>query len=172
MWRRLEVPSDATLQQLHHAIQRAFGWHGYHLWVFETPLGEYGIADQELGHRGAASKKLRQTAPQGGDRLPYTYDFGDAWACDILVEAVTTAQPGIAYPRCLTGRRGCPSETIRHKHRTTLPAHSPRTDYGKRAQSAPRRGPHAPPSARCFRSPGPGGRRRRRLGRGRGVRVW
>lgn len=130
MWRRLEVPSDATLQQLHHAIQRAFGWHGYHLWVFETSLGEYGIADQELGHRGAASKKLRQTAPQGGDRLRYTYDFGDDWACDILVEAVTTAEPGIAYPRCPTGRRACPLETTRHKHRTTLPAHSPRTDYG------------------------------------------
>jgi hypothetical protein len=29
---------------------------------------------------------------------------------DILVEAVTDPEPGIAYPRCLTGRRACPPE--------------------------------------------------------------
>ncbi|MCX5215535.1 plasmid pRiA4b ORF-3 family protein [Kitasatospora sp. NBC_00240] len=32
------------------------------------------------------------------------------WEHDILVEAVTDAEPGIAYPRCLTGRRACPPE--------------------------------------------------------------
>jgi hypothetical protein len=110
IWRRLELPSDATLQQVHHAIQQAFGWEGYHLWVFETSLGEYGIADRELGHLSAASKKLRQTAPDAGDRLRYIYDFGDGWEHDILVEAVTAAEPGATYPRCITGRRACPPE--------------------------------------------------------------
>lgn len=110
IWRRLEVPSDTTLQQLHHTIQQAFGWDGYHLWVFETHMGAYGIPDGELGHRSAASKKLRVTAPRAGDRLSYTYDFGDDWEHDILVEAVTPAEPGAAYPRCLTGSRACPPE--------------------------------------------------------------
>jgi len=110
IWRRLDVPSDTTLQQLHDTIQQAFGWDGYHLWVFQTPLGEYGIADRELGHRSAASKELRDTAPRAGDRLRYTYDFGDDWEHDILVEAVTPAEPGAAYPRCLTGSQACPPE--------------------------------------------------------------
>ncbi|MFE2970645.1 plasmid pRiA4b ORF-3 family protein [Streptomyces sp. NPDC059340] len=44
------------------------------------------------------------------DRLRYSYDFGDDREHDILVEAVTTAEPGITYPRCLTGRRACPPE--------------------------------------------------------------
>jgi hypothetical protein len=39
IWRRLEVPSDITLADLHTCIQYAFGWLGYHLWVFETPSG-------------------------------------------------------------------------------------------------------------------------------------
>ena len=110
IWRRLEVYSSTNLQQLHRTIQEAFGWEGYHLWVFQTPTGEYGVADRELGHRSAASAKLQDVAPRAGDRIRYTYDFGDDWEHDLLVEDVFTADPGVAYPRCLTGRRACPPE--------------------------------------------------------------
>ncbi len=110
IWRRLEVPSGITLEQLHHTIQEAFGWAGYHLWVFSTPTGDYGVADPELGHRSAASTKLDKAARRAGDRLRYTYDFGDDWEHEILVEEVRTAEPGVAYPRCLAGRRACPPE--------------------------------------------------------------
>jgi hypothetical protein len=110
IWRRLEVPSGITLQKLHHGIQQAFGWAGYHMWVFTAPTGEYGISDPELGHRSAATKKLADVAPRVGDRIRYTYDFGDDWEHDIVVEDVLTAEPGVAYPRCVTGRRACPPE--------------------------------------------------------------
>ena len=110
IWRRLEVSSSTTLQHLHRAIQEAFGWEGYHLWVFHTPTGEYGVADRELGHRNAASTKLKDVAPRAGARVLYTYDFGDDWEHDLLVEDVHPAEAGVAYPRCLTGRRACPPE--------------------------------------------------------------
>ncbi|MFF0142337.1 plasmid pRiA4b ORF-3 family protein [Streptomyces sp. NPDC005227] len=110
VWRRLEVPSGTTLQQFHHLIQAAFGWDGYHMWTFETPQDRYGVADRELGIRSAASKRLDQVAPGVGDKFSYTYDFGDNWEHDILVEAITDAEAGIPYPRCLTGRRACPPE--------------------------------------------------------------
>jgi hypothetical protein len=110
IWRRLEVPSSATLDALHHYVQAAFGWEHSHLWVFETPQGSYGLPDPELGHRSAASKRLRQAAPGAGDRISYTYDFGDDWRHEIVVEDVSPAQPGVAYPRCLAGRRAGPPE--------------------------------------------------------------
>jgi hypothetical protein len=110
IWRRLEVCSSTTLEHLHRIIQEAFGWEGYHLWVFQTPTGEYGVADRELGHRSAASAKLQAVAPRAGDRIRYTYDFGDDWEHDLFVEEVLPAEPGVAYPRCLTGRRACPPE--------------------------------------------------------------
>jgi hypothetical protein len=110
IWRRLEVPSDSTLEQLHHIIQTAFGWEGYHMWVFQTPAGDYGLADHELGHRNAASQRLGKAASRPGARLGYTYDFGDDWEHDILIEAVIDAVPGAAYPHCLAGRRACPPE--------------------------------------------------------------
>lgn len=110
IWRRLEVPSGITLRRLHDVIQVAFGWQDYHLWVFDTELGRYGVADRELGHRAAAGKKLADVAPVAGGRLAYTYDFGDDWEHDIVVEAVTDGDPGVAYPRCIGGRRAGPPE--------------------------------------------------------------
>jgi hypothetical protein len=111
IWRRLEVPSTISLEQLHRGIQEAFGWQDYHMWAFTTPDGDdYGVPDPELGHRNAATTKLDRIAPDAGDRVRYTYDFGDDWEHDILVEDVLTPEPGISYPRCLAGRRACPPE--------------------------------------------------------------
>lgn len=110
VWRRLEVPSGITLQRLHDVVQAAFGWQDYHLWVFDTQLGRYGVADRDLGHRSAAGRKLADVAPVAGGRLGYTYDFGDDWEHDIVVEAVTDGEPDVSYPRCVAGRRAGPPE--------------------------------------------------------------
>ena len=110
IWRRLQVPSTMTLRALHDVLQVAFGWEDYHMWVFETPLGRYGLADRDLEISSAAAKRLGQVAPHKTDRLGYTYDFGDDWEHIIVVEAISSPEPGIAYPRCLTGRRACPPE--------------------------------------------------------------
>ncbi|MEU0564991.1 plasmid pRiA4b ORF-3 family protein [Nonomuraea sp. NPDC005983] len=40
IWRRVHVPSTATLEQLHEVIQVAMGWEQHHLHVF-------GKGDQE-----------------------------------------------------------------------------------------------------------------------------
>lgn len=106
IWRRLEVPSGITLAELHEVIQRAFGWESAHLWTFETGAGDYGLPDPELGHRDAAARTLAEA----GDRIRYTYDFGDNWEHDIRVERVEPAEPDVGYPRCLTGRRAGPPE--------------------------------------------------------------
>lgn len=110
IWRRLEFPSTGSLRLLHESIQESFGWEDYHLWVFDTAFGEYGVPDPDLGHRGAATKKLTAVAPAVGEKLRYTYDFGDNWVHEILVEEILDAQPGVAYPRCVAGRRACPPE--------------------------------------------------------------
>jgi hypothetical protein len=110
IWRRLQVRSDCTLAQLHGVIQTAFGWEDYHMWAFEAAGEQYGIADRELEIRSAAAKRLSQVAPSAGDRLSYTYDFGDDWEHDIVVEAVGDAEPAVSYPRCVAGRRACPPE--------------------------------------------------------------
>jgi hypothetical protein len=98
------------LVRLHQMIQDAFAWEDYHMWVFDTPAGEYGMPDPELGHGDAATVTLADVAKALKDRIGYLYDFGDAWDHDIVVEDVVQAEPGVAYPRCLTGRRAAPPE--------------------------------------------------------------
>ncbi|MFE1521508.1 plasmid pRiA4b ORF-3 family protein [[Kitasatospora] papulosa] len=110
IWRRLQVPADLTLDRLHLVIQRAMGWENYHMHLFETPLGDYGRRDRELGHRDDRTVPLYGVAPAVGDEISYTYDIGDDWVHRIEVEKALPRDPGTVYPCCLTGRRACPPE--------------------------------------------------------------
>jgi hypothetical protein len=47
-----------------------------------------------------------------GDRMSYVYDFGDGWAHQLTVEKALAAEPGVAYPRCMSGQRACPPEDM------------------------------------------------------------
>lgn len=110
IWRRLLVPGDTPLADLHDVIQVAFGWHGHHLYVFETPYGEFGRVNQNLGHQADTRVTLEQVAPQVKEKVQYTYDFGDSWEHEILVEKVLDPDPALTYPRCAGGRRAAPPE--------------------------------------------------------------
>jgi hypothetical protein len=110
IWRRLQVPADVSLPQLHTIIQIAFGWDDSHLHVFETPYGNFGIADADLGHRPEAPVTLEQVAPTANSKLRYTYDFGDDWEHDILVEKILDRDNTAPNPRCTGGRRAAPPE--------------------------------------------------------------
>jgi hypothetical protein len=110
IWRRLELPADTSLARLHIMIQVAFGWHGGHLHVFETDYGDFGIPDAELGHSSEAPVTLEQVAPAVGSKIRYTYDFGDGWEHDIVVEKILERDSRVSYPRCTGGRRAAPPD--------------------------------------------------------------
>jgi hypothetical protein len=46
------------------------------------------------------------------DRFTYTYDFGDGWEHEVLVEKILPPEPGAHYPRCLKGKGACPPEDV------------------------------------------------------------
>jgi hypothetical protein len=110
IWRRLEVPADIGLAKLHRVIQIAFDWDDSHMHVFETPYGSFGAADRELGHRAEAPVTLEQIAPTAKSKVTYTYDFGDNWDHDIVVEKVLDRDAAAVYPRCTGGRKAAPPE--------------------------------------------------------------
>ena len=51
-----------------------------------------------------------QVVRRPGDRLFYTYDFGDGWDHSITVESVRSATDDDPPAVCLDGRRACPLE--------------------------------------------------------------
>ncbi len=115
VWRRLELPSDLTLDMVHEVLQVAFAWHGYHLHQFETACGVFGGPDddadwgfEEVGDECAVA--LAQVAVGEKAKIVYVYDFGDDWRHDIVAEKITPALPGVVYPRCTGGRGWAPEE--------------------------------------------------------------
>jgi hypothetical protein len=111
IWRRLRLPAATTLAQLHQVIQVAFGWEDAHLHAFEVGGRRYSRPDFELWDEAADEGKVRlgDLAARPGARLRYTYDFGDSWEHDLLVEDILPADGG-DHAVCLTGRRAGPPE--------------------------------------------------------------
>jgi hypothetical protein len=112
VWRRVRVAESTTLLGLHDIIQTAFGWQDYHLHEFEVDGVRYGSDDR--GGWGPRPKSERRTrlgaVARQRSRFGYTYDFGDDWCHEIVVETVMPAKPGDKYPTCVAGERTCPPE--------------------------------------------------------------
>src|SRR6266540_3653023 len=110
VWRRLLVPAAIRLDRLHQVIQATMGWDNYHLHVFSDGRVNYGIPDPELAFRDERKATLHDLIPREGGRARYTYDFGDDWEHEILVEKLLVAEPGLRYPLCVAGEGACPPE--------------------------------------------------------------
>jgi Plasmid pRiA4b ORF-3-like protein len=116
VWRRLLVPADSTLARLHHVLQIAMGWQDYHLHEFEIEDRRFGPSDPDDAGMGFESpedeRKSRLSSVLGkpGAEALYTYDFGDGWEHDIVVEKVLPPETGMRYPACVDGKLHCPPE--------------------------------------------------------------
>jgi hypothetical protein len=112
IWRRVQVGSNTTLGQLHEVVQTVMGWDDYHLHQFSIAGIDYGQPDLEDDFEVSNEDrvKLSQVIPGEKFKFLYTYDFGDSWDHEILVEKVLPAAADTRYPICLTGKRACPPE--------------------------------------------------------------
>lgn len=115
IWRRVDMPVDASLKMLHDVIQGAMGWLDYHLWEFEADDKRYGLPDpdwEDDSPFAAKNIKLKTLLDRGVRQLLYTYDMGDNWEHVVTVEAVEDGQPGTKYPRYVDGERRAPPEDV------------------------------------------------------------
>jgi hypothetical protein len=113
VWRRLEIPSAMPLNLVHSVLQIAFDWYGYHLHAFETVYGEFRSPGQDgdwAERQDEATATLAHVAGAERAKVVYSYDFGDDWRHDIVVQKIIPAEPGVAYPRCTGGRTDAPQE--------------------------------------------------------------
>jgi hypothetical protein len=109
IWRRLVVSGDILLSELHQALQVSMGWFGEHLHDFRNQRSRYGDPEFLEGVIDESETTLRQVAPRKGSRFIYTYDFGDNWEHDVLVEEIDHRSDSAA-PICRGGRNACPPE--------------------------------------------------------------
>lgn len=120
IWRRVSVPSDITLDRLHAVIQAAFDWTDSHLHRFAPTGDRYGQefeaivtpSDVEEGEDGVLEETIRldELMHAPGDKLRYTYDFGDDWEHTLKFEKAEPRDSDDDGCGCLAGSRAAPPE--------------------------------------------------------------
>ena len=125
IWRRLSLPGDLTLHEVHPLFQAAMGWTNAHLHHFQPGTGRtyessYFLTefDIEEGDEGTPETGVRldQVLRAPGDRLTYLYDFGDDWEHRVTLESVAPLTPDNRKPACLAGAKACPPEDVGGVH--------------------------------------------------------
>jgi hypothetical protein len=114
IWRRLVVPSDVTLDEVHWIIQVAMPWNNSHLHQFHDPDGQTRYSDprfelEDVKDEGATQLNALLRRPK--DAIVYEYDFGDGWEHRIALEKVVapSADPKRAL-ECTGGKRAAPPD--------------------------------------------------------------
>lgn len=116
IWRRILVKSTATLYELHHIIQIAFGWENYHLYTFSTGGDIYGdlrLWDQDSGFNTIIDVKkttVKRLLWHDKAKIKYEYDMGDGWIHNISLEKTLKEDHEEKLPLCMSGKRCCPPE--------------------------------------------------------------
>ena len=120
LWRRLELPSDMFLDELHEVVQTAFGWTDSHLHEFASGKDYYHAATEHYlcpfsvddGEIGVPEEDVRldEVLAESGDKLFYLYDFGDDWMHVIKLESVQPRDDSAPRAVCTGGSRPGPSE--------------------------------------------------------------
>jgi len=114
IWRRVQVPADATFFDLHHILQITMGWTNSHL--FEFKVGDYTIGyadDNAVGYEDVADAgavTLDTLLLKEGLTFRYLYDLGDYWMHTVVVERILDAEGQRILPVCLDGELNCPPE--------------------------------------------------------------
>lgn len=98
MWREVEIPSNFDFLQLHKVIQTVTGLTDSHLWHFLPEPSDHsltiGIPDDDdfsFGFSETLDAGLTPVTPylgKKGDKIEYTYDFGDDWTFTVMVKGI------------------------------------------------------------------------------------
>lgn len=126
VWRRVIVPENYTFEDLHYVIQICFGWQDEHLHKFgNKPYGgDFEISSRHLDDEedfnfflsrkfmtkrlDECTTKLNNVFGDGRKKLMYTYDFGDDWIHEIILEDIPDEVH--LMPKCLAAKGSCPPE--------------------------------------------------------------
>jgi hypothetical protein len=118
IWRRLQVPGNASLGWLHAVIQVAMGWTNSHLHQFIAGKQVYSDPNLDLDAYEDRPRVFDEhTTPLSGvarrvrSTFAYEYDSGDSWDHRVTVEKILDPDPAaVGRAQCLDGERACPPE--------------------------------------------------------------
>ena len=111
IWRRVLVPDNIALRDLHEVIQLSMGWTDSHLYMFEKGRTRYGLPEpDDFADIRSDRISLNKLLGKEKDSLGYMYDFGDGWSHKIILEKLLPHDSDLSLPTCIKGVRACPPE--------------------------------------------------------------
>lgn len=108
IWRRILIPDEFNLADLHEVLQIAFDWTDEYIYQFHIHGKGYGRDGLHLDEPEAV--KLLQFCFRPGERFRYLYNLSARWEADIRLEAVVAPDVKQIYPVCVGGQRAAPPE--------------------------------------------------------------
>ena len=121
IWRRIQVPGDFSLAQLHDVIQRSMGWSDSYVHQFlvgkisyEPTLKSTIIRESK---RFDEHKYKLYTIEEGMQFMfSYLYGAGEGWEHHLTLEEVVPPTKELKYPIVMAGARACPPEMVGDIH--------------------------------------------------------
>ncbi|WP_020062178.1 plasmid pRiA4b ORF-3 family protein [Bacillus sp. 123MFChir2] len=117
IWRRFLIDNQVTFEDLHIIIQVVMGWENYHLYNFDTKDARVEISDDSFEFFPSSKEIYDVEETQIGELITeekqkclYTYDFGDDWEHELVLEKILPIDEEMVVPTCLKGKRACPPE--------------------------------------------------------------
>ncbi len=121
IWRRIRVPGQMTLADMHQTIQICMGWQD--LDTHQFLVGKifyqpgFGIEDyKRKPEYDEAAFTLHQLEEGMQFLFSYLYDGGDGWELQIAVEEILEPGTFEPTPQLLDGASGCPPEEVGDIH--------------------------------------------------------
>ncbi len=121
IWRRIQVPGEYTLTQLHEVIQKSMGWSDSH--VHQFLIGKISYEPTLTSTIVRESKRFDEhryklfTLEEGMQFMfTYLYGAGEGWEHEITLEEVVPPTRELKHPIIMAGERACPPETVGDIH--------------------------------------------------------
>jgi hypothetical protein len=105
VWRRIAIPAALSLDDLSHAILRAYDFDDDHLYQFSY-RDRFGVTVQVKHPYLEEPPSTDETAVgeiplRPGASMEYLFDFGDEWRFDVKLERIDSADGRIKKPKLL-----------------------------------------------------------------------
>ena len=119
IWRRVLIPANMELEDLHEVIQGVMEWYDCHLHHFiqgntfyqphPEPMEDmFFMSQSEMVD--SSGVKIRDLLTHEKQKMQYEYDFGDSWIHEIILEKIVEREENKTYPVCIKGKLACPPE--------------------------------------------------------------
>lgn len=114
IWRRIVAPGETSLEQFSSSILDAFEFDYDHLYQF-TYKNRYGVS-AHVNHPYMDEAPFADEVQVGdlelkpGEAMTYSYDFGDNWEFEVLLERIEPVDPKIGAPKVVESQGEAPEQ--------------------------------------------------------------